>query len=162
MRLKNFSSPMPKLRATSISGLVSWEKVTIPSTSSGRNPASAMAAAQASTARRISLRPELLENSVAPIPAMAAWSLSRLASLMAPAAHRENQPHRARHVVAEAVGPAHRHLDDALLADHRGGGHRARHAHRVGWVVGRTETDGHLLDDGVRAGPIGDEAPDEA
>ena len=62
---------MPRVRATSISGLVSAEKVTRPSTSAGSSPASSRAAATASAARRSSLRPESLENSVAPMPLMA-------------------------------------------------------------------------------------------
>ena len=47
-------------------------KVTRPSTSAGLSPASASAADAASAASRSSLRPESLENSVAPIPAIAA------------------------------------------------------------------------------------------
>src|SRR5690349_18678574 len=46
--------------------------VTRPSTSAGSSPASASAASVASAASRSSLRPESLENSVAPIPAIAA------------------------------------------------------------------------------------------
>ena len=46
--------------------------VTSPSTSAGLSPASASAADVASAASRSSLRPESLENSVAPIPAIAA------------------------------------------------------------------------------------------
>ena len=62
---------MPRLRAISISGLVSELKVTMPSTSDGSMPASRRARSTASTARRSSLRPDSLENSVAPMPAMA-------------------------------------------------------------------------------------------
>ena len=62
---------MPRLRAISISGLVSELKVTRPSTSDGSIPASRKARSTASTASRSSLRPDSLENSVAPIPAMA-------------------------------------------------------------------------------------------
>ena len=58
--------------ATVISGLVSIVNVTIPSTSAGVSPASSNAARTASTASRSSLRPESLENSVAPIPTIAA------------------------------------------------------------------------------------------
>jgi hypothetical protein len=71
MRLKNVRSPMPRVRATSISGLVSAANVTRPSTSPGAMPASSSAARTASAARRNSLRPDSLENSVAPIPLMA-------------------------------------------------------------------------------------------
>ena len=45
--------------------------VTRPSTSAAVRPASARAAVIASTASRSSLRPESLENSVAPMPAIA-------------------------------------------------------------------------------------------
>ena len=62
---------MPRLRAISISGLVSELKVTIPSTSAGSMPASRRARSTASTASRSSLRPDSLENSVAPIPTIA-------------------------------------------------------------------------------------------
>ena len=62
---------MPRLRAISISGLVSELKVTRPSTSAGSMPASRRARSTASAARRSSLRPDSLENSVAPIPTMA-------------------------------------------------------------------------------------------
>ncbi len=62
---------MPRLREMSMSGLVSELNVTMPCTSDGAMPASASAAATASTASRSSERPESLENSVAPMPAMA-------------------------------------------------------------------------------------------
>ena len=71
MRLKKLSSPMPRLRAMSMSGLVSELNVTMPCTSAGARPASFSARSTASTARRSSERPEALENSVAPMPAMA-------------------------------------------------------------------------------------------
>ncbi len=75
---------MPAAWATVISGLVSMVKVTMPSTSAGVRPASSRAACTASTASRSSLRPESLENSVAPMPAMAARppSPSRVRTLM--------------------------------------------------------------------------------
>lgn len=63
---------MPAACATVISGLVSIVKVTIPSTSAGVSPASSRAVWTASTASLSSLRPESLENSVAPMPTMAA------------------------------------------------------------------------------------------
>lgn len=55
-----------------ISGLVSIVNVTMPSTSAGESPASSSASPTASTASFSSLRPESLENSVAPIPTIAA------------------------------------------------------------------------------------------
>ena len=69
---------MPRLRAISISGLVSELKVTIPSTSAGSMPASRRARSTASTASRSSLRPDSLENSVAPMPAMAVLPAKRV------------------------------------------------------------------------------------
>src|SRR3954467_13525516 len=71
MRVNRFSSGIPRLRATAFSGLLSIANVDIPSTSRGSKPASASAASTASHASCSSLRPEFLENSVAPIPAMA-------------------------------------------------------------------------------------------
>ena len=62
---------MPRLRAISISGLVSALKVTSPSTSAGSSRRRAGPGRTASTARRSSLRPDSLENSVAPMPAIA-------------------------------------------------------------------------------------------
>ena len=75
---------MPRLRAISISGLVSELKVTSPSTSAGSMPASRRARSTASTARRSSLRPDSLENSVAPMPTMAVLPVK----VCAVAAHR--------------------------------------------------------------------------
>lgn len=63
---------MPTLRAMSISSLESMVKVTMPSTSAGVRPASSSAALTASHANCSSLRPDSLENSVWPIPTMAA------------------------------------------------------------------------------------------
>ena len=71
-RAKNVRSPMPTERAISISSVVSMVNVTMPSTSAGSRPASASAPATASQARRSSVRLDSLENSVAPMPAMAA------------------------------------------------------------------------------------------
>ena len=62
---------MPTLRATSISSLESMVNVTMPSTSLGASPASSIAALTASQANCSSLRPDSLENSVWPIPAIA-------------------------------------------------------------------------------------------
>ena len=153
---------MPRERATSISGLVSAEKVTSPSTSAGAMPASSRAAATASTARRSSLRPDSFENSVAPMPADRRWcrrscgagvrrrSSSRLTGARTA---RQSSTDGAGHVVAEAVGAAdrHRHLAPAVVALGRGGGtrHRAREHHRVAGVVRCAEADRHCVDDGA-------------
>ncbi|MCU1659085.1 MAG: hypothetical protein JWO57_3741 [Pseudonocardiales bacterium] len=63
---------MPTSRATAASVLLSIVNVTSPSTSDGRRPASSRAARTHSAAKRSSLRPESFENSVAPMPAIAA------------------------------------------------------------------------------------------
>jgi hypothetical protein len=55
---------IPTLRISASSSLESWVKVTVPSISDGRRPASWMAALTASAANCNSLRPECLENSV--------------------------------------------------------------------------------------------------
>src|SRR5262245_62355555 len=80
MRLKKVSSGMPRLRAISVSALPSTVYETSPSTFSGSRPASSSAAWIASTASCISLRPESLENSVAPMPAMAVRFESQVGS----------------------------------------------------------------------------------
>ena len=77
---------MPSSRASAISAVLSMVNVTSPSTSAGRSPASASAASVASAASRSSLRPESLENSVAPIPAIAAARRSRRACFPRPRA----------------------------------------------------------------------------
>ena len=76
MREKNFSSPMPAALATAISVFVSIVNETRPSTSEGASPASSSAEVTASAARRSSERPESLEKSVAPIPAIDALPAS--------------------------------------------------------------------------------------
>ncbi len=72
IRLKNDSDGTPSSRATAISALASMANVTMPSTSDGDRPASASAAREHSAASASSLRPESFENSVAPIPTIAA------------------------------------------------------------------------------------------
>ena len=69
---------MPTLRAISISSLESIVKVTMPSTSLGCSPASSSAALTASQASWSSLRPDSFENSVWPMPAIAALPASEL------------------------------------------------------------------------------------
>ena len=54
----------------------------MPSTSAGAIPASAHAAKTASTAKRISLRPECFENSVAPMPTIAVLPLIVLSLIL--------------------------------------------------------------------------------
>ena len=63
---------MPTLRMRASSSLVSSVKVTQPSMSDGSRPASPIAARTASAQSWSSLRPESLENSVWPIPTIAA------------------------------------------------------------------------------------------
>ena len=73
---------MPSEFMMSVSSELSSDSLTSPSTSAGVKPQSSRAAAIASTARRSSLRPELRENSVCPIPTMAALSRKKLLSTM--------------------------------------------------------------------------------
>src|SRR5438309_1215328 len=153
IRLKNVRSPMPTLRAISISSLLSMVNVTMPSTSAGARPASSRAAFTASVAMRISVRPESLENSVAPMPATAAFPASEP---FLPTCQLESDG--SDHVVAHAVGAPDLDLDVAVGP----GAHPARHAHGVARVVGRPEADGDLLEHGVGPGPVGDETPDPA
>src|SRR5262245_782677 len=157
MREKNDSSPTPRLRAISISGFVSWVKVTMPSTCPGSRPASAIAASHASTARRRSERPDSFENSVAPIPTTAAASRSWFWSLTGCVSSGQLERDGAGHVVADLVRAPDLDLDDAVVlpAD------LPRHRHGVARVVGGAEPDPHALEDGVGTGPIGDEAADE-
>ena len=83
-REKKLRSPMPTLRAMSISSLESMVNVTMPSTSLGARPASSSAALTASHANCSSLRPDSLENSVWPMPAMAVAPGSVLVMRRAP------------------------------------------------------------------------------
>ncbi len=100
----------------SMSGLVSELKVTMPCTSEGAIPASSSAAATASTARRSSERPESLENSVAPMPAMAvrpekAWAIRR--PLPAPRLEGQDDADGPADVVTQLVGAADGDRHDA-------------------------------------------------
>src|SRR4029453_8283771 len=91
MRLKKVSPGMPRLRAISVSALPSTVYETSPSTSSGSRPASPSVAWIASTASCISLRPESLENSVAPMPAMAVRFESQVGSTASPPKRSEQR-----------------------------------------------------------------------
>ena len=66
---------MASSRASAISAVESMVKVTRPSTSEASSPASASAASVASADNWSSERPDSLENSVAPIPAIDATPL---------------------------------------------------------------------------------------
>ena len=72
IRLKKRSSFIPSSRATAISEEVSIVNVVRPSTSAAVSPQSASACWTASTESWSSERPDSLENSVAPMPAIAA------------------------------------------------------------------------------------------
>ena len=63
---------MPSSRARAISAVESIVNVARPSTSAGVSPASASAASVASAESCSSERPDSLENSVAPMPTIAA------------------------------------------------------------------------------------------
>jgi hypothetical protein len=71
MRVVKARSRIPRQRIRPISSLGSSVKVMRPSMSAGATPASSHAAFTASAASWSSLRPERLENSVAPMPAIA-------------------------------------------------------------------------------------------
>ena len=73
---------MPSSRATAISEEVSIVNVVSPSTSAGVSPQSASACWTASTESWSSERPDSLENSVAPMPTIAALPESAPWSLM--------------------------------------------------------------------------------
>src|SRR3954452_20667161 len=84
---------MPTLRMRASSSLESAVNVTVPSMSSGEIPASSMAARAASDASCSSLRPEFLENSVWPMPTMAALFFSE--GMDSVGRHELRQRHRA-------------------------------------------------------------------
>ena len=107
---------MPRLRATSISSLESMVKVTRPSTSEGDRPASSSAARTASHASCSSLRPDSFENSVWPIPAIAARPRERAHAV---ARHGRLSVAVPLDVLAQVVDRRERHLDDALVASRR-------------------------------------------
>ena len=116
---------MPTLRATWISALVSAVKVTMPSTSAGSSPASAMAAVTASQASWSSLRPDALENSVAPMPTIAAAPAMSAAHTAPP--RTSGSSTTPTDVGAEAVAPAH--------VDRRPGRRRSRTTEPVSVIV---------------------------
>src|SRR5689334_8911385 len=107
--------------------------VTMPSTSAGPSPASSSAARAASAASRSSLRPESLENSVAPMPAMAAVFMNGVSG------QSPGDPHRGRDVVAQAA--ATRDGDHLLVAGIRYDLTAERE--RLPRVAGHAEPDGH-------------------
>ena len=111
-REKKVRSPMPTLRATSISSLESIVNVTMPSTSLGDRPASSSAALTDSHANCSSLRPDSLENSVWPMPAMAVFPASSERSCAGPVEQAHDGG--AGDVIAEAVGRLEGHLDEVL------------------------------------------------
>ncbi len=73
---------MPSSRASAISAVVSIVNVVRPSTSAAVSPASASAARVASQESWSSERPDSLENSVAPMPTIAALPLSTFPRLI--------------------------------------------------------------------------------
>ena len=105
--------PTPRLRINSCSSLPSTVKVTMPSMSAGVRPASRIAARHASAASCISLRPDSLENSVAPMPATMVP-----VTAVSDAASRKNGVERAA-VVAELHD--HGQVVVGLVAARRGG-----------------------------------------
>src|SRR5262245_43320157 len=159
MRLKKVRSPMPTARAASISSVVSSVKVVMPSTSDGFSPASASAALIASAVSWSSERPEFFENSVWPMPTIAASLLSvvGIGSALRP---RQGDDHRARDVVAPGVPPGDLDLERVLALVLLL--HGAAHLHGVAREVRRAELDRDPPEDGARSGPIRHVATDEA
>src|SRR3954469_24561880 len=158
IRLKCVSSPMPSPRMISLSGLVSIVNVDSPSTWLGSMPALAHAATHASSASCSSLRPESLENSVAPIPTIAARPAYEcrvtLLSSIGPPSLGQLELDRAGQVRAELVR--------GLYADHHPSAgrvdrlHAADESQRQVGVGGRAELHPQSTDDGLGAGPVGD------
>ncbi len=126
----------------------------MPSTSDGARPASARASRTASQASCSSLRPESLENSVAPMPAMAATPPRRLIG---------RRPGSSTVTVPvtwspRLLRPRDGHLDRGVVD----GGDPAGEDHRVAGVVGHAQAHRHLAQAGRGAGPVGDVAPDQS
>src|ERR1700722_4835094 len=107
---KNFMSPIPVARAMATSVLESIVNVTMPSTSPGVRPASSSASRTASAANRSSLRPEVLEKSVAPMPTIAALPES------SPAIRTPDGQRRVRNdVIAKAVATNYFQRDQPVV-----------------------------------------------
>ena len=106
---------MPRLRATSISSLVSIVNVTSPSTSAGVQPG-VVERGLHRFARELELgAPDSLENSVWPMPAIAARPRQPVGRhARRPTGKLERR--RAADVLAELVHRAQLDLDDALVA----------------------------------------------
>ena len=146
---------MPTLRATSISSFSSTVKVTIPSTSLGVQPGvRSIAALTASQASCISLRPDSFENSVWPIPTMAAFPPKT--------AHASTPSSRLSTAVPVTWSP--RLLVPLNVTSTRPSPSLARLAgdtsgepQRVVRVSGHAEADGQLLDHRLRSGPVVEE-----
>src|ERR1700735_3147494 len=143
-REKKFRSPMPTVRATAISSLESMVNVTMPSTSLGDSPASSSAALTDSHANCSSLRPDSLENSVWPIPAMA----------VVPASFDGG----AGDVIAEVVGRLEGHLDEVLAAGSLDlAGDAAGETQRVVRKRRHAKANRQLGDHCLGPGPVGQE-----
>src|SRR3984957_6859274 len=121
-------SRTPRQRDSPISSLPSIVKVIMPSTSAGLIPASSRAALEASAASCSSLRPEFLENSVCPIPAMAAnlatgtpWGGGEDGDRLAAAGRREAHLdcHAAAHVLRSHVDDVRHQANTLLQLDER-------------------------------------------
>src|SRR5688500_5857511 len=104
---------IPRLRISASSSLPSAANVTMPSMSAGVSPASRMAASDASAASCSSLRPEFFENSVCPMPAIAASFFSERVAISGlrrnelrehDAIVELDERHLHRKVVADVVG----------------------------------------------------------
>src|SRR6476646_1293755 len=110
----------------------------MPSTSAGVRPASSSASSTASAASRSSLRPEFLEKSVAPMPAMAARPVRVPEDIyFAP-------------IVRVAVAANYFHGHQVTLDR----GHLAGERHGVVGVPGHTEPQTDRFDHRARSGPV--------
>ena len=147
---------MPRLRATSISSLVSIVNVTSPSTSAASSPASSSAASTASHASCSSVRPDSFENSVWPMPAIAARPASR-------PRHGAIRPERSSVAVPPTCSPSSfiaRNSTSTIASSPSplDRGHVAGVRQRVAREHRHAEADREPLDHRVGPGPVGEEA----
>src|SRR3954454_2407480 len=154
MRLKCVSSSMPSPRMISLSGLVSIVNVDRPSTWLGSTPGSANAATHASSASWSSLRPESLENSVAPMPTIAARLAYECLTLLSSLGQLEFDG--AGQVGAELVRGLYADDDASAAGVH--GLHAADEGERQVGVGRRTELHPQRSNDGLRPAPVRDVA----
>src|SRR3954470_903289 len=145
---------MPSPRMISLSGFVSIVNVDSPSTSLGSTPASSHAATHASSASCSSLRPESFENSVAPIPTIAACPAYECLTLLPSLGQLELDG--AGQVRAELVGGLY--ADDDTSAGRINGLNAAGKGEGQVGVGGRAELHPQRGHESLRTAPVGDVA----